>query len=136
MLDKNFVEEFKKGQLLEKNNLKRRKIKALDIVGKVSKLLQQNYGANKVYLYGSLAWGNFNMHSDIDLYVVTNDEYIPQSFDEKMNLKLTVSRAIKDLQKTIPIDVITHTKKMHEKFITINSSFSREIFQNGVKLYG
>ena len=91
---------------------------------------------NQVILFGSYAYGTPHQDSDIDLYVVTNDEYIPQNFDEKMNLKLSVSRAIKDLQKTIPIDVITHTKKMHEKFIEINSSFSREIFQNGVKLHG
>jgi predicted nucleotidyltransferase len=91
---------------------------------------------NQVILFGSYAYGTPHKDSDIDLYVVTNDDYIPKNFDEKMNLKLTVSRAIKDLQKTIPIDVITHTKKMHEKFVAINSSFSREIFQNGVKLYG
>jgi hypothetical protein len=53
-----------------------------------------------------------------------------------MNLKLKISRALKDLQVIVPIDVITHTKKMHEKFIEINSSFSREILQNGIKIYG
>ena len=91
---------------------------------------------NQVILFGSYAYGTPHRDSDIDLYVVTNDDYIPQNFDEKMNLKLTVSKAIKDLQKIIPIDIITHTKKMHEKFIEINSSFSREILQNGVKIYG
>ena len=91
---------------------------------------------NQVILFGSYAYGTPHRDSDIDLYVVTNDEYIPQNFDEKMNLKLSVSKAIKDLQKIIPIDIITHTKKMHEKFIELNSSFSREILQNGVKIYG
>ena len=91
---------------------------------------------NQVILFGSYAYGTPHRDSDIDLYVVTNDDYIPQNFDEKMNLKLTVSKAIKDLQKIIPIDIITHTKKMHEKFVEINSSFSREILQNGVKIYG
>ena len=93
-------------------------------------------GIEKVILFGSYAYGTPHQDSDIDLYVVTNDNYMPQNFDEKMLLKLKVSRAIKDLQKTIPIDVITHTKKMHKKFIEINSSFSREILQNGVKIYG
>lgn len=91
---------------------------------------------NQVILFGSYAYGTPHRDSDIDLYVVTNDDYIPQNFDEKMNLKLTVSKAIKDLQKIIPIDIITHTKKMHEKFVEINSSFSREILQNGIKIYG
>ncbi len=91
---------------------------------------------NQVILFGSYAYGTPHRDSDIDLYVVTNDDYIPQNFEERMNLKLTISKAVKDLQKIIPIDIITHTKKMHEKFVEINSSFSREILQNGVKIYG
>ena len=91
---------------------------------------------DKIILFGSYAYGTPCDDSDIDLYVVTNDDYIPQSYREKLDLKLRISRAIKDLQKIIPIDVITHTKKMHEKFIETNSSFSREILQNGVKIYG
>ena len=93
-------------------------------------------GVEQVILFGSYASGTPHQDSDIDLYVVTKDDYIPQNFDEKMDLKLKVSRRIKNLQKIIPIDVITHTKKMHEKFIELNSSFSREILQNGVKIYG
>ena len=91
---------------------------------------------NKIILFGSYANGKPHQDSDIDLYVVTNDDYIPQSYQESMSLKLKVSRAIKDLQKIIPIDTITHTKKMHQKFVELNTSFSREILQNGVRLYG
>lgn len=90
----------------------------------------------KIILFGSYAYGTPHEDSDIDLYVVTNDDFIPQSFKESMKIKLKTSRAIRDLQKIIPIDTITHTKKMHEKFIALNSSFSRDILQNGVKIYG
>ena len=88
----------------------------------------------KVILFGSYAWGNPTEDSDIDLYVVTKDDFIPKNFKEKIEIKLKISNAIKDLQKTIPIDVITHTKKMQKKFIKLNSMFSREIMKNGVKL--
>jgi predicted nucleotidyltransferase len=91
---------------------------------------------DKIILFGSYAHGTPSQDSDIDLYVVTNDNFTPQSFKESMNIKLKISRAIKDLQKTIPIDIITHTKKMHKKFVALNSSFSKEILENGVKLYG
>ncbi len=90
----------------------------------------------KIILFGSYAYGTPHQDSDIDLYVVTNDDFTPQSFKERMDVKLKISRTIKDLQKTIPIDIITHTKQMHKKFVELNSSFSREILQNGVKLYG
>jgi len=40
--------------------------KAVDIAA----MLKERYGAGEVYLYGSLAWGGFDEHSDIDLFVV------------------------------------------------------------------
>ena len=91
---------------------------------------------DQVILFGSYAYGNPNEDSDIDLYVVTKDEYTPQSFKENMDIKLKVSRAIKDLQKIIPIDTITHTKAMNKKFIQMGSMFSKEIVGKGVKIYG
>jgi len=91
---------------------------------------------NQIILFGSYANGTPHQYSDIDLYVVTNDDYIPTTFKENMNLKLQVSRTLKDLQKIIPIDIITHTKKMHQNFLKLNNSFSKEILENGVKLYG
>jgi len=90
----------------------------------------------KIILFGSYANGTPHKDSDIDLYVVTQDNFVPQDFKELMNLKLKVARTLKDLQKIIPIDIITHTKKMHEKFVELNSSFSKDILQNGIKLYG
>ncbi len=90
----------------------------------------------KIILFGSYANGTPHQDSDIDLYVVTRDDYVPQTFKESIDLKLKISRLIKDLQSTVPIDTITHTKKMHDKFVELNSSFSRDILQNGVKIYG
>ena len=91
---------------------------------------------DKIILFGSYAYGSPNEESDIDLYVVTQDDFIPQTYQEKMNIKLKVAKTLRDLQKTIPIDVITHTRKMHTKFLQLNSSFSREIMQKGILLYG
>lgn len=91
---------------------------------------------DQVILFGSYAYGTPTKDSDIDLYVVTKDDFVPQSFKENMDIKLKVSRAIKDLQKIIPIDTITHTKAMNEKFIQIGSMFSKEILSKGLKIYG
>ena len=48
---------------------------------------------DKVILFGSYAYGTPTEDSDIDLYVVTKDEFIPQSFKEKSQVHLKVSRA-------------------------------------------
>ena len=86
---------------------------------------------HKVILFGSYAYGTANEDSDIDLYVVTNDEFIPQSFREKRDLTKEISKAIRDLRTKTAIDLIVHTKAMSEKFKELNSSFSRELLSKG-----
>ncbi|MGX9365336.1 nucleotidyltransferase domain-containing protein [Desulfoplanes sp. PS50] len=94
----------------------------------------QGLNPEKVILFGSYADGTANDESDLDLYVVTKDDFIPKNFQEKTQVRLKVSRVLSDLQKTIPIDIITHTQKMHTKFINLNSSFAREITEKGIRL--
>ncbi len=89
----------------------------------------------KIILFGSYAYGTPNENSDIDLYIVTNDEFIPQSFKEDSDIFLKYSSKLRDLQKNIPIDIITHTKAMYRKFISQDSSFSKEITQKGKVLW-
>ena len=88
----------------------------------------------KIILFGSYAYGTPNENSDIDLYVVTKDEFIPQSFKEKSEVHLKVSRALRDLLQKYPTDLVTHTKAMHTKFVELNSSFAKEITSKGLSL--
>ncbi len=86
----------------------------------------------KVILFGSYANGTANKDSDIDLYVVTKDDFIPNSWREKTQITQKVSKNLRDLREQIPIDLIVHTKKMYEKFIEINKPFANEIFKGKV----
>ena len=86
---------------------------------------------DKIILFGSYAYGTPNEDSDIDLYVVTNDEFIPQSWKENNNLYLKVSKLIRDLRNKTAIDLIVHTKTMADKFKDLNSSFSQELLTKG-----
>ena len=89
----------------------------------------------KIILFGSYAYGTPTKNSDIDLYIVTNDDFIPKNWREKINIKLKFSKLLRDLKQQYDIDLITHTKKMYEKFINSNSMFSKEI-QKGQVIYG
>lgn len=89
---------------------------------------------NQVILFGSYAYGTPHKDSDIDLYVVTNDDFIPQSWREKNQLYLKVSRAIRELRESVAIDLIVHSKKMHEVFKETNSSFFKYDISRGVNL--
>lgn len=88
----------------------------------------------RIILFGSYASGNPTKDSDIDILVVTNDNFIPRNFEEKMSLKLKVANEIDDIREEIPVDILVYTKPMFEKFIKLNSMFAREILSKGKDL--
>jgi predicted nucleotidyltransferase len=89
----------------------------------------------KIILFGSYASGEPSVDSDIDILVVTGDEVMPANFTEKSKIYLRISKAISDIKKDFPVDLIVHTKPMHQKFIETDSLFARELLANGKVLY-
>ena len=85
-------------------------------------------------LFGSYAWGHPTEESDIDLYIVTSDNFLPSSWEQKRDLVRSISDKIVDLRMQYPIDLIVHTQPMHEKFIETKSSFSEQIMEEGKRL--
>lgn len=90
---------------------------------------------DRAILLGSHAKGDAEAESDIDLLVVTNDNFTPQSFTQKMEMKLKIATALDGLREHADIDLIVHTKPMHEKFLSTNSSFKNEILNTGTVIY-
>lgn len=88
----------------------------------------------RVVLFGSFANGTAGEDSDVDLYVVTRDDFMPQNWEEKNAVYLNVSSRIRPLRGKTPIDLIVHTKKMYNCFVEQGSFFSREIENSGVRL--
>jgi len=91
-------------------------------------------GVEKVILFGSYAYGEPDDESDIDLYVVTKDENLPANFREKNELYMKVSRLLQDLRKRFAIDLIVHSKKMHELFRESDNSFFKNEISRGIRL--
>ena len=89
----------------------------------------------KVILFGSYAYGEPHKDSDVDLLVVTQDDFIPRNFAEKMNVTLRVVRVLDALRRQVAMDIIVHTRPMHEKFIALRSMFSKEVVKKGIVLY-
>ena len=88
----------------------------------------------KVILFGSYAWGQPTEDSDIDLYVVTQDDFLPATYEERMQIYLNVAALLREINKSVPIDLIVHTKPMHRKSVETDSSFARQIMKEGVRL--
>jgi predicted nucleotidyltransferase len=99
----------------------------------VEKLKSVN--AEKIILFGSYAYGEPSDESDLDILVVTDENIMPANFREKSLLYLRISKAISDIKKEFPVDLIVHTKVMHKKFIENDSLFARELLTRGKVLY-
>lgn len=89
----------------------------------------------RIILFGSYACGNQTADSDIDLMIVVPVNTSPATHREKMDLHLQYNQVIKDFRKLIPIDLIVHTRASFNKFIEMESMFSKEITNNGIVLY-
>jgi predicted nucleotidyltransferase len=88
-----------------------------------------------VLLFGSYAYGTPNPDSDLDIFVVLNDNSMPTTFKEKQALYLKVSPFTRPVAKQIPIDLMVFTIPMYEQFKAIKSNFSKEILNKGIILY-
>jgi predicted nucleotidyltransferase len=95
----------------------------------------QHLNVSKIILFGSYANGTQTEDSDIDLLVVTNDNFVFKSFAQKMEVKLKISTALNSLRKFTDIDLIVHTKPMHDQFVRLNSCFKKEILSSGFVIY-
>lgn len=91
---------------------------------------------DKVILFGSYAWGKPSDDSDLDLYVVTGDAFVPGSWKEKNEVYLRVARLLEPVMKRCSTDLVVHTRNMHETFVALGSSFSRKLMSEGLVLRG
>jgi uncharacterized protein len=80
----------------------------------------KNLNVNRVILFGSWAKDNQTDDNDIDLLVVTNDNFEFKSFAQKIETKLKISNALNPLRKFADIDLIVHTKPMFKKFMKLH----------------
>jgi uncharacterized protein len=105
------------------------------IKNEILRTLKSSLKIYKVILFGSFSTGTADTDSDIDLIVVTDDDSMPRSYRESMQNYLSVSAALRDIKARVPIDLIVHTKPMHEKFIRLGSMFSKDVMKRGEVLY-
>ena len=88
----------------------------------------------KVILFGSRARGEFDQGSDVDLIVVLDKEGIPRSFKEKTENFLEVNRLLRGLNKRMAMDLVVMTRTQWDRFVEMDSGFSREVREKGLPL--
>ena len=101
-----------------------------DIINVLSKL-----EIKEIILFGSINNGNFDEESDIDLLVILDIDKIPETYEEKMEMKLQLRKAIREINRKIAIDLLVYTKKEFEIIKKEGNNFFQDIIKNGRKLY-
>ena len=94
----------------------------------------QPLNPEKVVLFGSYAANEFHADSDVDLYVVSQEEFIPASYAENILHYKKYTSPLKGLKQHIPLDVVVHTRPMNRRFEADDSSFARQILRNGERI--
>ena len=94
-----------------------------------------NLNIQKVILFGSYAAGKIDEDSDIDLLVVLDDERLPQTYDEWLEIKMQVRKLLLDINNKVAIDLLVYTKPQYEILKKNMNSFQKEIHKNGKVLY-
>jgi len=59
----------------------------------------------------------------------------PEDSSERGELHQRVTRRVRDVEREIPIDLIVHTRPMHQEFLDRDSMFARKVTRQGRVLY-
>lgn len=106
----------------------------LFIINNIADTLKDE-GVDKIILFGSYAYGKPNEDSDLDIIVVTTDDYMPATNREKMELHHKYNNKIRQFRAIIPIDLLVYTQQMYNKLLESGSIFIEEINRKGKVLY-
>jgi|WetSurSiteA1Bulk_404760.scaffolds.fasta_scaffold315785_1 uncharacterized protein len=101
---------------------------------KLKNEIAERIALNKPYkaiLFGSVAYGQPNEDSDIDLIVVLNKRGLPQTYNEKMENYRSIRKLLRDINEIVPLDIIVYTIDEWNSFIATGSSFSLQILEKG-----
>lgn len=99
------------------------------MLGEVVRRLADEFDPDRIFLFGSHAWGTPNEESDIDLLVV-----VPRSEERQAQRSGRAHRSLRGL--LVPTDVIVKTREEMERFGRVPASLEADILERGLVIYG
>ena len=89
----------------------------------------------EIVLFGSVSKSNYNDESDIDLLIILDINKIPDTYEEKMKIKLDVRKSLRHINRKVSLDLLIYTKKEFIIMKKEKSSFYKEIINTGKRIY-
>jgi predicted nucleotidyltransferase len=95
----------------------------------VIRRLVDEFHPERIYLFGSYAWGKPNADSDMDLLVI-----IEKSREKPIQRAVRAQRSLRGVK--VPVDVLVKTRKEFERYLPVKASLEAQIAREGKLLYG
>jgi predicted nucleotidyltransferase len=99
---------------------------AVNEIEEFGKRIGEEFGAEKVILFGSYAQGTAKQDSDVDLLIVTAFE--GRSVDKSVQIRLK-------LRPAFPVDLLIRTPEKIRQRLEIGDQFIKDILKEGKVLY-
>jgi len=96
--------------------------------------LLRNQKLYKVLVFGSYACGKVHDYSDVDLLVILDKRGISNNYKEILLNKKCISAQLRELRKTIPVDLLVYTRDEWAILKNSGNSFVRQIEKEGIRL--
>jgi len=105
------------------------KQKAQEEIAQITEIIKQTVPVERIYLFGSYAYGEPTKHSDYDFYVVTPDDSV-----KPLKAEQEIHWAVAQSSLFTPIDVLVDYAKRFDERKYLNT-LERKITRDGKLLY-
>ena len=89
----------------------------------------------KIILFGSATSGEIGVDSDLDLLVVVDTDYLPNTYQQRMEYRLQILRKVRAVGNRIPLDLLIYTRSEYEILTQDLSSFMKDVHDCGKVIY-
>lgn len=96
-------------------------------IKKISDKIVESYKPEKIILFGSYAWGTPGPDSDIDLFIVKDDNR------SSLEMMREVNRIF--MERTFALDVLVYTPSQLRRRNDLGDPFLKKIINSGKVLY-
>jgi len=97
---------------------------------KLTELIVNAIPVERIYLFGSYAYGKPHEYSDLDLYVVLKDEVLMRDLDAGLQIRMAIAR-----KKSMPVDILAKRKVDFDRRLD-SITLERIVNRDGIRIYG
>jgi len=101
-------------------------------IRQIAEIIQQTVPAERIYLFGSHAYGTPHKGSDYDFFLVVPDG-VMRPMEAMQQAQLALARNMR--RRTTPIDILATSRSNFNRMRTLLNTVEKDVDQKGVLLF-